>query len=295
LYIDCISGDEKEFCSQSRILIETDRMLILWSVIYWSTYVLCWTAYPFLQNYVTSAEFTVYERVLSSIRQNLILLAICSAIFGFILFLVAINKGFDPEQIIAVAIAAANTWGLFLLICFLGHGLVEVPRRLWRYADKATTLKYYQYRVVFYQKDYEKWKSELANTLKLVKKYSEIIPMHDPFRPYIDLIVSKCPSEYNLISRGEGGSSFQPSFSKLLELHKRLILAQHEAVRSKCVYEELLRKAFDLEDILKSRNMNYSKREIRWSFREKRIGHLAGIFSFLGRIQYTQNANFFDV
>jgi len=47
------------------------------------------------------------------------------------------------------------------------------------------------------------------------------------------------------------------------------------------VYEELLRKAFDLEDILKSRNMNYSKREIRWSFREKRIGHLAGIFSFL--------------
>jgi hypothetical protein len=31
--------------------------------------------------------------------------------------------------------AAANSWGLFLVIVFMGYGLVSVPRRLWYSGD----------------------------------------------------------------------------------------------------------------------------------------------------------------
>lgn len=46
-----------------------------------------------------------------------------------------------------VAIAASNAWGLFILICLLGYGLVEIPKRLWRSANRELTLRYYQFEV----------------------------------------------------------------------------------------------------------------------------------------------------
>jgi hypothetical protein len=30
-----------------------------------------------------------------------------------------------------IGIAAANAWGLLLVILFLGYGLVEIPRKIW--------------------------------------------------------------------------------------------------------------------------------------------------------------------
>lgn len=34
-------------------------------------------------------------------------------------------------EIQTIGIAAANTWGLFLLVLLLGYGLVEIPRSYW--------------------------------------------------------------------------------------------------------------------------------------------------------------------
>lgn len=31
--------------------------------------------------------------------------------------------------------AAANSWGLFLVIIFMGYGLVSVPRHFWHHGD----------------------------------------------------------------------------------------------------------------------------------------------------------------
>lgn len=37
-------------------------------------------------------------------------------------------------ELMAIAMAAANAYGLFLVICLLGYGLTEIPRKLWRQA-----------------------------------------------------------------------------------------------------------------------------------------------------------------
>ena len=47
----------------------------------------------------------------------------------------------------ATIIAAANAYGLFLLIASLGHGLVNVPRGLWRSAHTQLNLKRWRFEI----------------------------------------------------------------------------------------------------------------------------------------------------
>ncbi|PIO26021.1 hypothetical protein AB205_0050730, partial [Aquarana catesbeiana] len=43
-------------------------------------------------------------------------------------------------QLQTIGIAAANTWGLFLLVLLMGYGLVELPRSHWNGAKKGYLL-----------------------------------------------------------------------------------------------------------------------------------------------------------
>lgn len=44
------------------------------------------------------------------------------------------------NQLQTIGIAAANTWGLFLLVLLLGYGLVEIPRSYWNGAKRGYLL-----------------------------------------------------------------------------------------------------------------------------------------------------------
>lgn len=44
------------------------------------------------------------------------------------------------NELQTIGIAAANTWGLFLLVLLLGYGLVEIPRSHWSGAKKGYLL-----------------------------------------------------------------------------------------------------------------------------------------------------------
>lgn len=47
---------------------------------------------------------------------------------------------FLRNQLQTIGIAAANTWGLFLLVLLLGYGLVEIPRSHWNGAKRGYLL-----------------------------------------------------------------------------------------------------------------------------------------------------------
>lgn len=47
---------------------------------------------------------------------------------------------FFRNQLQTIGIAAANTWGLFLLVLLLGYGLVEIPRSYWNGAKRGYLL-----------------------------------------------------------------------------------------------------------------------------------------------------------
>ena len=73
------------------------------------------------------------------------------------------------HDIYATAIAAANAWGLFLLISLLGYGLVEIPRKIWQESDREMTMKFYQFDVVNKRQDFEDAKVKYYETLKVIR------------------------------------------------------------------------------------------------------------------------------
>jgi len=262
------SDDDPTDSSEPWINMNCDAMIVIWRVIYWTTFVLCWTAFPILQSYSYSGEFTILDRFRAALKENLIIYVVMFVIGGILITVIAIQRGFGFDEIVAITIATSNAWGLFLLMCLLGYGFVEIPKILWRHSNKERLLAYYQFKAAKLKEQYDKAKKAKEKTLRLVKKYSEKIPQRDPFRPFIDQIVSKCGPEYKELTYGEG--SVEMTYSALVKLHCKVMSTEHKAVTTQSMYESLLDKAFAVEDIIRSASSMHNEYSIRWTFRDRR-------------------------
>jgi hypothetical protein len=61
----------------------------LWSLNYWSVFILNWFVLPILQEYLAAGDFTVKERVMRSLRNNIPLLIIYFVAFIIIIIVLA--------------------------------------------------------------------------------------------------------------------------------------------------------------------------------------------------------------
>jgi hypothetical protein len=61
----------------------------LWSLNYWSVFILNWFVLPILQEYLAAGDFTVKERVMRSLRNNIPLLVIYFVTFIIIVIVLA--------------------------------------------------------------------------------------------------------------------------------------------------------------------------------------------------------------
>ena len=80
------------------------------------------------------------------LRFNLIYYAL-TIVVGIVLLTVMfvqynISSG---DALMGVCIALGNAWGLFLLVCFMGYGLVEIPRSFWWRSNRDIVSNYYRY------------------------------------------------------------------------------------------------------------------------------------------------------
>ena len=135
----------------------------LWRIVYWSSQFLTWMILPVMQSYAVAGEFTVTGKLKSSLWDNAIYYSSYLLIALILVIYIATQPGsvrevykknlqkevvhlisieskyilYPPglhltwERTKAIAAAASNTWGLFVLVLMLGYGLVEVPRTLW--------------------------------------------------------------------------------------------------------------------------------------------------------------------
>src|SRR2546421_4362280 len=96
---------------------------------------------PIIGEYLDSGDRTPKGKLIYSLRSNgqyqLIVLG-CS-IAGLIYIIV--QEGFHAESLKALVMALAYFWGLFLAIYLMGHGLVAMPRRLFRDASISRRLR----------------------------------------------------------------------------------------------------------------------------------------------------------
>jgi hypothetical protein len=127
------------------------------------------------------------------------------------------------EKILGTAILTANTFGIVTLILLLGWGLVEVPRQLWRKANRPLAVKHHLYRIAGFQHELDEATLELNKVLREVKQASEDVPSNDPYRKYIELIINEAPLEYQRVFYAEG--EVEITYGSLVSLRGRVLNA----------------------------------------------------------------------
>lgn len=122
----------------------------LWATCYWLVYALVYVIVPLVQMYVYSGHVRSMDRAIYSLCWNIKYYAVFLLLgIAFILWYVfAACKGgceatpsLSTDAVRAFLVTCSNTYGLVIIALFMGTGLVEIPRTLWREASSQLTLK----------------------------------------------------------------------------------------------------------------------------------------------------------
>ncbi|KAH9364524.1 hypothetical protein HPB48_022765 [Haemaphysalis longicornis] len=159
-----------------------------------------------------------------------------------------------------VCVSASNTWGLFLLVLLLGHGLVEVPRGLWQRAQRGHALRRAYFRAAKLSLERAEAQERLDELLQEIQQVSGTISSsHHPLRRHLDVILAKLPegvkashgrqrinAEVDVLS----GSAITER--SLVRLHKQVIHALQQEGRTSCQWRLLVDEALHLEDVARN-------------------------------------------
>lgn len=237
-------------------------MPIFWRVVYWTSQFLTWILLPFMQSYARSGGFSITGKIKTALIENAIYYGTYLLIFGAFLIYVAVNPKFNLQwnQLQTIGIAAANTWGLFLLVLLLGYGLVEIPRSHWNGAKRGYLLMKTYFKAAKLMTEKADAEENLEDIMEEVRKVSESIKYNHPLRKCVDTILKKCPTEYQE-RMGRNMDDYEdfderqnsyPSEKSLVKLHKQVIYSVQRHRRTQVQWQILLEQAFYLEDVAKN-------------------------------------------
>jgi len=116
-------------------------VFVTWRITYWLTFVLTWFILPLMGEFCDSGFRDTRGRILHSLRSNARyqLIVLSTSVAGLVYFI--LQNGFHGESIKGLVMALAYAWGLILAIGLMGHGLVAMPRRLFKYASLSQRLR----------------------------------------------------------------------------------------------------------------------------------------------------------
>ncbi|XP_063817033.1 G-protein coupled receptor-associated protein LMBRD2 isoform X2 [Pseudophryne corroboree] len=251
-----------QVCYKPWSYIPKGIMPIFWRVVYWTSQFLTWILLPFMQSYARSGGFSITGKIKTALIENAIYYGTYLLIFGALLIYVAVNPNLHLEwyQLQTIGIAAANTWGLFLLVLLLGYGLVEIPRSHWKGARKGYLLMKTYFKAAKLMTEKADAEENLEDAMEEVRKVNECIKYNHPLRKCVDTILRKCPSVYQE-KMGRNMDDYEdfeekninyPSEKMLVKLHKQVIYAVQRHNRTQVQWHILLEQAFHLEDVAKN-------------------------------------------
>ncbi|XP_077213234.1 uncharacterized protein LOC143848234 isoform X2 [Tasmannia lanceolata] len=287
------------FCSLSIIILvpadiwttivghEKGGIAFFWSWSYWSTFALTWAVVPTIQGYEDAGDFTVTERLKTSIQGNLVFYLSVGFIglFGLALLIIMHRKW--SGGFVGLAMACSNTFGLVTGAFLLGFGLSEIPKSIWRNADWSNRQKVLSHRVAKMALNLDNAHQELSNAIVVAQATSNQMSKRDPLRPYMDVIdnmlhqmLKEDPSFKPSGGRlGENDMDYDTDEKSMATLRRQLRRAREEYYRYKSEYMTYVLEALELEDTIK----NYERRSSTgWkyvsSFRAGRTGKIGALF-----------------
>ncbi|KAL6558800.1 hypothetical protein OROMI_019150 [Orobanche minor] len=256
-----------------------------WSWSYWSTFLLTWLAVPLIQGYEDAGDFTMVEKLKTSIHVNLVFYLVVGSIglFGLILIITMHKNWIGSRGLAGWAMACSNTFGLVTGAFLLGFGLSEIPKDIWRNADWTTRHKVLSHKIAKLALKLDDAHKELSNAMVVAQATSKQMSKRDPLRPYMDVIdnmlvlmLKEDPSFKPQGGRlGENDMDYDTDEKSMATLRRHLGGAREEYYRCKSEYLTYVKEALELEDIIK----NYERRSMTgWkfisSFRPERTGKL---------------------
>ncbi|XP_023750686.2 uncharacterized protein LOC111899037 isoform X1 [Lactuca sativa] len=254
-----------------------------WSWSYWSTFLLTWAVVPILQGYEDAGDFTVMERLKTSLQVNLLFYLILASVglFGLIL-LILLHENWRGG-IIGFAMACSNTFGLVTGAFLLGFGLSEIPKGIWSKSDYVSRQKVLSHKVARAALKLDDAHQNLSNAIVAAQATSKQMSNRDPLRPYMDIIdvtltnmLNEDPSFKPQGGRlGENDMDYDADEKSMATLRRQLGRAKAEYYRCKSEYMNFVLEALELEDTLK----NFERRNATgWkyisSYRPEREGKL---------------------
>ncbi|KAF2647722.1 hypothetical protein K491DRAFT_699434 [Lophiostoma macrostomum CBS 122681] len=228
-----------------------------WRTTYWLTFSLTWFILPYLGEYCDSGYREPRAQVLDAIRSNgryqLIMLG--STILGAIYIL--LQNGFDRDSLESLVMALAYAWGLVLAIYLMGHGLVALPRTLYRYASISGRLKRLQGQA-------PKVHDKLTESLDKLDQYEyQVVQLKQrkngtarEFQEWIEELteMSNLPENRVDVVGRTATTAVPPVITEryLADLTRKLKRARHAKVRFSDEWDRLIAKALRTQAILDS-------------------------------------------
>lgn len=257
--IDLASSAKVEDEASKGIWLNERVVLVFWRISYWLTFLLTWVVLPLLGEFMDAGYRDSKSRLLYSLRSNgkyqLVVLACAVAGLIYMIF----SYGFNFTAIKALVMALAYVWGLILAIYLMGHGLVAIPRRLFRRANISGSLRRLQsqapkihekledailvlqdlesqvgqlkQRKTGTARDYQEWIDELGDMAGLPES-----------RPAVGLALSDTASKVPAVITDR----------YLADLSRRLARARHQRARYIEEWDRIVQSASDLQAILDS-------------------------------------------
>ncbi|KAK8636546.1 hypothetical protein V6N13_124291 [Hibiscus sabdariffa] len=209
---------------------------------------------PTIQGYEDAGDFTVAERLKTSIHANLIFYLCVGSLglVGVILFIIFRRNW--SGGILGFAMACSNTFGLVTGAFLLGFGLSEIPKGIWKNADWTTRQKVLSHKVAKMAVKLDGAHQEFSNAIVL-KEDSSFKPQGGRF--------------------GENDMDYDTDEKSMASLRRRLRVAGEQYCRYRSEYMSFVLEALELEDTVK----NYECRDATgWkfvsSFKPERTGKL---------------------
>lgn len=234
-------------------------LLVVWRITYWLTFLLTWWLLPLLGEYVDSGFRDPKSRILYSLRSNaryqLIVLGTGTAGLVYYIF----QNGFNISSMKGMVMALAYAWGLVLAIGLMGHGLVALPRRLWKTASIAGKLRVLQTQApkIKYKLDEAVEKlGELESTVTQLKqrKSGTSRILQEWIDELADTTASPTPRIGAAAAIAAAGTRIPAVITEsyLAELTRKLKRARHKEARFVNEWDTLCQQAQDAQTIIDS-------------------------------------------
>lgn len=262
-------------CHEPFNYIDSQGLKGIWELVYWSTFVLTWAVFPLMQAYSVSGAFTMLTRLKEAIRFNLLYYGVAVALALILAIIIIVKDGWDWSYLLGVFIALGNAFGLLIAIALMGVGLVEVPRALYGVSNRPVYTNLLYFRSISYRKSLENAQKRLDDVVFKIRQASFEVSRTDPLRPHMETILAKCEGHDSGLLTSRNSAAFgkmqEVTTDKLVELHAQLMLQKFMLTRAGVLYNHVVKRAIQYEDIEKSASS--PEKVIQWTLKPKKRTH----------------------